>query len=55
VPAAAGPGADDLRMPELDGIETTRQLSELLPSAAVIVLSAYDDPARAVGPASWSR
>ena len=35
----------DMRMPELDGIEATRQLSELLPSTAVIVLSAYDDPA----------
>jgi two-component system, NarL family, response regulator LiaR len=35
----------DMRMPELDGIEATRQLSQLLPSTAVIVLSAYDDPA----------
>jgi DNA-binding NarL/FixJ family response regulator len=35
----------DMRMPELDGIEATRRLSELLPSTAVIVLSAYDDPA----------
>jgi DNA-binding NarL/FixJ family response regulator len=35
----------DLRMPEVDGIAATRQLSELLPSTAVIVLSAYDDPA----------
>jgi DNA-binding NarL/FixJ family response regulator len=35
----------DLRMPELDGIAATRQLSELLPSAAVIMLSAYEDPA----------
>ncbi len=35
----------DLRMPELDGIAATRQLSELLPSATVIMLSAYEDPA----------
>ena len=35
----------DLRMPELDGIAATRQLSKLLPSTAVIVLSAYEDPA----------
>jgi NarL family two-component system response regulator LiaR len=35
----------DLRMPELDGIAATRQLSQLLPSAAVIMLSAYEDQA----------
>ena len=35
----------DLRMPELDGIAATRQLSQLLPSTAVIMLSAYEDPA----------
>jgi DNA-binding NarL/FixJ family response regulator len=35
----------DLRMPELDGIAATRKLSEVLPSTAVIVLSAYEDPA----------
>ena len=35
----------DLRMPELDGIAATRRLAEVLPSTAVIVLSAYDDPA----------
>jgi len=35
----------DLRMPELDGIAATRRLSEVLPSTAVIVLSAYEDPA----------
>jgi DNA-binding NarL/FixJ family response regulator len=35
----------DLRMPELDGIAATRQLSRLLPSTAVIMLSAYEDPA----------
>jgi DNA-binding NarL/FixJ family response regulator len=34
----------DLRMPELDGIAATRQLSELLPSTAVVMLSAYEDP-----------
>ena len=30
----------DLRMPELDGIAATRQLAELLPSTAVVMLSA---------------
>jgi DNA-binding NarL/FixJ family response regulator len=35
----------DLRMPELDGIAATRQLSQLLPSTAVVMLSAYEDPA----------
>ena len=59
----------DLRMPEMDGIAATRELSEVLPSTPVIVLSAYEDPAllrearqagaaptwsRAVGPACWS-
>ena len=34
----------DLRMPELDGIAATRELSALLPSTPVIVLSAYEDP-----------
>src|SRR5919106_1074009 len=34
----------DLRMPELDGIAATRRLTELLPSTAVILFSAYDDP-----------
>ena len=34
----------DLRMPELDGIAATQQLSELLPSTAVVMLSAYEDP-----------
>jgi DNA-binding NarL/FixJ family response regulator len=35
----------DLRMPELDGISATRELSRVLPSTPVIVLSAYEDPA----------
>jgi DNA-binding NarL/FixJ family response regulator len=35
----------DLRMPELDGIAATRELSRRLPSTPVIVLSAYEDPA----------
>ena len=35
----------DLRMPELDGIAATRQLLASQPSTAVIILSAYDDPA----------
>jgi DNA-binding NarL/FixJ family response regulator len=35
----------DLRMPELDGIEATRLLSELLPSTVVIILPSNDNPA----------
>ena len=35
----------DLRMPELDGIAATRLLLASQPSTAVIILSAYDDPA----------
>jgi DNA-binding NarL/FixJ family response regulator len=33
----------DLRMPELDGIEATRQLAQVAPSAAVIVLTMFED------------
>jgi DNA-binding NarL/FixJ family response regulator len=48
----------DLRMPELDGIAATRELSALLPSTPVIVLSAYEDPvlmreARLAGAAAY--
>jgi DNA-binding NarL/FixJ family response regulator len=35
----------DLRMPELDGIAATRRLLASQPSAVVLILSAYDDPA----------
>jgi DNA-binding NarL/FixJ family response regulator len=35
----------DLRMPVLDGIETTRQLSEHHPGVAVVVLTTYADDA----------
>ena len=35
----------DLRMPERDGIAATRELSAVLPSTPVVVLSAYEDPA----------
>jgi DNA-binding NarL/FixJ family response regulator len=35
----------DLRMPELDGIAATRLLLARQPSAVVLILSAYDDPA----------
>jgi len=35
----------DLRMPELDGIAATRLLLASQPSVAVLILSAYDDPA----------
>jgi DNA-binding NarL/FixJ family response regulator len=35
----------DLHMPVLDGIETTRRLSERHPETAVVVLTTYDDDA----------
>jgi DNA-binding NarL/FixJ family response regulator len=35
----------DLHMPVLDGIETTRRLSERHPEVAVVVLTTYDDDA----------
>jgi DNA-binding NarL/FixJ family response regulator len=35
----------DLRMPDMDGITATRRLRERLPSARVMVVSAYDDMA----------
>jgi DNA-binding NarL/FixJ family response regulator len=35
----------DLRMPDMDGITATRLLVAALPSARVIILSAYEDPA----------
>jgi DNA-binding NarL/FixJ family response regulator len=38
----------DLRMPVLDGIETTRQLSEQHPGVAVVVLTTYADDASIV-------
>lgn len=34
----------DINMPGVDGIETTRQLTQLCPSVRVIALSAYTDP-----------
>ncbi len=33
----------DLRMPQVDGIEATRQLQQVAPSAAVIVLTMFED------------
>jgi len=33
----------DINMPKLDGIEATRQIKQLYPKTAVLVLSAYDD------------
>ena len=33
----------DLRMPELDGIEATRELRRLTPEIVVVMLSAYGD------------
>ena len=43
--AQVGPDAIllDLRMPVLDGIETTRQLSQRHPEVAVVVLTTYAD------------
>ncbi len=33
----------DIAMPKLDGIEATKQIKELYPSIAILILSAYDD------------
>jgi len=33
----------DIAMPELDGIEATKQIKEVNPSTAVLILSAHDD------------
>ncbi|MGD8626863.1 MAG: response regulator transcription factor [Anaerolineae bacterium] len=33
----------DIAMPKLNGIEATRQIKELLPSTAILILTAYDD------------
>jgi DNA-binding NarL/FixJ family response regulator len=33
----------DIAMPKLNGIQATRQIKELCPSTAVLILSAYDD------------
>jgi DNA-binding NarL/FixJ family response regulator len=35
----------DLQMPELDGVEATRQIAERLPRTAVLVLTMHDDDA----------
>jgi DNA-binding NarL/FixJ family response regulator len=48
----------DLRMPVMDGIEATRQISSLGPIPLVIILSAYSDPslqeeARVAGASGW--
>jgi DNA-binding NarL/FixJ family response regulator len=34
----------DLRMPNLDGIEATRQIKAILPRTQVVILTAYSDP-----------
>jgi DNA-binding NarL/FixJ family response regulator len=39
----------DIQMPGLDGIEATRQITNLAPSVAVLMLSMYSDEAAAVG------
>lgn len=36
----------DLAMPEVDGVEASRRITEYDPSATIVVLSAYDDAAR---------
>ena len=35
----------DIRMPEMDGIEATNRIVEILPDIAIVIISAYDDPA----------
>ena len=39
----------DIELPELDGIEATRQLKGLSPATAIVMLTAFEDPARIVG------
>ena len=39
----------DVQMPGLDGVEATRQITALVPSVAVLMLSMYSDEATAVG------
>jgi DNA-binding NarL/FixJ family response regulator len=39
----------DVQMPGLDGVEATRQITALVPSVAVLMLSMYSDQAAAVG------
>ncbi|MEW6059157.1 MAG: response regulator [Actinomycetota bacterium] len=37
----------DIRMPRMNGIDATRLIRERLPTARIVALSAYDDPALA--------
>jgi len=39
----------DVQMPGLDGVEATRQITDLAPGVAVLMLSMYGDEAAAVG------
>lgn len=39
----------DVQMPGLDGVEATRQITDLMPSVAVLMLSMYSDETAAVG------
>ncbi|NIV30037.1 MAG: response regulator, partial [Anaerolineae bacterium] len=38
----------DLVMPEMDGIEATRQISEISPSTKVIVLTSFADDEKVI-------
>jgi DNA-binding NarL/FixJ family response regulator len=39
----------DVQMPGLDGVEATREITDLVPGVAVLMLSMYSDEAAAVG------
>lgn len=39
----------DIAMPQMNGLEATRQIKEKLPSVAILVLTIYDDPEDILG------